>query len=95
MAHSACLRGTRPTRVEYDDGDMGWVVDVNNKEMCKILGEARGSGGVPLMAAVATSVDEHASARKAELGAEDGDRTRGTSAVSFNPEPSAELPAAE
>mmetsp|Transcript_23475 Transcript_23475/g.47973 ORF Transcript_23475/g.47973 Transcript_23475/m.47973 type:complete len:131 (+) Transcript_23475:52-444(+) len=56
-------------RVEYDDGDMGWVTDLNDASKAKFIG-SEAPDAPPLMAAVATSVDAHASGTKVDLGAD-------------------------
>jgi hypothetical protein len=56
-------------RVEYDDGDMGWVPDLKDGMKVKFV-ENSGSEASALMAAVATTVDVHAGGSRADLGAD-------------------------
>ena len=82
-------------RVEYDDGDMGWVADLKDESKVKFLeGGATDGGIVPLMAAVATPVAVHAGGKKDETteGPLENSEDK-ASAVSFNEAPPVQLPA--
>ena len=86
---------TRFHRVEYDDGDMGWVVDLSDESKVKFLDSEVPAEAPELMASVATSVETHAGGVRT-LAGQDGDASSDREpSVSFNVEPTAVIPAAE
>lgn len=79
-----------------DDGDIGWVKDLEDAALVRMLDDAGPSADAPpLMAAVATSVDAHAHGEKGDIQANaDALVDPPSGAVSFSQEPTVQLPAA-
>jgi hypothetical protein len=80
-------------RVEYDDGDMGWVADLGDASKVKMVDERSGTDAPPLMTTVATTTNVHATRSEGPSDGGVGDAERAT-AVKFTSAPSAEFPAA-
>lgn len=79
-----------------DDGDIGWVKDLEDEALVRMLdGEGPAAEAPPLMAAVATSVDAHAHGEKGDIVGDAAALVEPpTGAVSFSQEPTVKLPAA-